>query len=285
MVPLELEHTLNEGNSHNGSGNIPIEDGKAITKYQNREGWAAIPFIIGSIVGLTLSISSWASTLIVFLIKEFNVKSIDATQINNVVLGLNTLLPVAGAILADVFPSYFVISFFAFVSLLGMILFNLITTIHSLRPSPCELMGSIPSCPSPSRLQLAILYITLGLASLGVGGTRFTIATMGAAQFDKPKNQRAFLSLYFLAFYVANGTGLTAMIYIEDNVGWNLAFWICLVSNVIALVLFLSGKRFYRRKPKVERNPFLSFVHVVLAAIQKRNISGTFGNRDYYYGS
>ncbi|OMO81099.1 Proton-dependent oligopeptide transporter family [Corchorus olitorius] len=133
-----------------------------------------------------------------------------------------------------------------------MILFNLITTIHSLRPSPCELMGSISLCPSPSRLQLAILYITLGLASLGVGGIRFTIATMGAAQFDKPKNQRAFLSLYFLAFYVANGTGLTAMIYIEDNVGWNLAFRICLVSNVIAL---------------------------------KRNISGTFGNRDYYYGS
>ncbi|OMP14225.1 hypothetical protein COLO4_00158 [Corchorus olitorius] len=52
MARLELEHTLNERSSHRGNGNIPIEDGIAITKYQNREGWAAIPFIIAKLSGL-----------------------------------------------------------------------------------------------------------------------------------------------------------------------------------------------------------------------------------------
>ena len=34
-----------------------------------------------------------------------------------------------------------------------------------------------------------VLDVALALASLGHGGTRFTTATMGAHQFDKPNNQ------------------------------------------------------------------------------------------------
>ncbi|EOY18516.1 Nitrate excretion transporter1, putative [Theobroma cacao] len=163
-----------------------------------------------------------------------------------------------------------------------MILLTLTATIHSLKPLPCA-MGAF-KCPTPSKLQFAVLYIALALASLGVGGTRFTIATMGDDQFDNAKDQGIFFNWYFLALYVANCVSLTAIIHIQDNVSWGLALGICIVVNATALVLFLSGKRFYRRiKPK--GSPFLSILCVIFAAIQKRNAPGPFGSQDYYYGS
>ncbi|XP_022765312.1 protein NRT1/ PTR FAMILY 2.7-like [Durio zibethinus] len=144
-------------------------------------------------------------------------------------------------------------------------------------------MGSL-QCPTPSKLQFAVLYMALALGSLGVGGTRFTIATMGADQFDKPKDQEMFFIWYFLALYLANAISLTAIIYIQDNVSWGVAFVICVVANAIALILFLSGKRFYRRI-KPNGNPFVRLLCVGFAAFQKRNVSGTFGYQDYNYGS
>lgn len=280
MVPSELEQT--EGSKLSSQSATPNEDGKTTMDHKGG-GWTTFPFIIGSMTGLSLVAGGWGANLIVFLINEFHVKSITATQINNVILGCNYLLPIAGAIVADTFfDSYTVIITFAFVSLLGMILLTLTTTINSLKPLLCAMGAS--KCPTPSKLQFAVLYIALALASLGVGGTRFTIATMGADQFDDAKDQGIFFNWYFLALYIANCVSLTALIYIQDNVSWGLAFGICTVLNAIALVLFLSGKRFYRRiKPK--RSPFLSILCVIFAAIRKRNVPGTFDSQDYYYGS
>ena len=57
--------------------------------------------------GLTLSAAGWVNNLIVYLITEFNVKSIDAAQIFNVVNGCMALFPVLGAVIADSFVGCF----------------------------------------------------------------------------------------------------------------------------------------------------------------------------------
>ncbi|KAM4094161.1 hypothetical protein ACB094_06G174900 [Castanea mollissima] len=182
-----------------------------------------------------------------------------------------SVFPVASAIIANSFLGSFpVVLIFSFVSLLGMIMFTLTATIHSLRPAQC-VIGSY-TCETPSNLQHAVLYMTLGLASLGLGGTRFTIATMGAEQFEKANDQGIFLN-YF-----------SVIVYIQDNVGWGLGFGICAIANAIAVVLFVMGKRFYRQvKPK--GSPFTSIARVIIAAIRKRKLLGTFGNQDNYLGT
>ena len=77
-------------------------------------------------MGLSLVAGGWASNLLVYLITEFNVKSITATKIYNIVLGCNFLFPVAGAIMADSFLGSFpVVAIFAFVSLLVINVFFL----------------------------------------------------------------------------------------------------------------------------------------------------------------
>lgn len=70
-------------------------------------------------MGLTLAAGSWSSNLIVFLVNVMNIKSINATQINNIILGSYSLFPIAGAVIADsFFSSFHVVSVFASVSLL-----------------------------------------------------------------------------------------------------------------------------------------------------------------------
>ena len=58
----------------------------------------------GSMLGLGLAINGTTSNLLLYLLKEYNVESIDAAQIANIVRGSLNLVPVAGAVVSD---SYF----------------------------------------------------------------------------------------------------------------------------------------------------------------------------------
>ncbi|KAM1644922.1 hypothetical protein PS1_006344 [Malus domestica] len=59
--------------------------------------------MLGALMCLTLAAGGWQANLIVYLIQEFNLKSIDATQVSNVVNGCTSLFPIIGAIVADSF--------------------------------------------------------------------------------------------------------------------------------------------------------------------------------------
>lgn len=150
---------------------------------------------------------------------------------------------------------------------------TLTASFPSLRPSPCTTNMSLP-CHSPSNLQYGILYATLGFACIGFGGTRFTTATMGAHQFEDPKSIGIYFNWYYCVMYVASAISSTAIIYVQDNVSWTLGFGIALAANLVALILFLSGMKFYRRiKPK--GSPFTSIARVIVAAVRKRRVSST----------
>jgi peptide/histidine transporter 3/4 len=58
-------------------------------------------------MGLMLVARGWMSKLIVYLIQEFNVESINAAQISNIVNGCSNLFPVIRAIVADSFLTSF----------------------------------------------------------------------------------------------------------------------------------------------------------------------------------
>ncbi|KAJ4978039.1 hypothetical protein NE237_008819 [Protea cynaroides] len=245
---------------------------------RKRGGWITFPFITVGVMGLTLASMGLVSNLIVYLIQDFNVKSVDAAQISNIVNGCNSLFPIAGAIVADsLFGCFSVITFSSIVSLLGMILLTLMATLRSLRPSEGE---------TPSRLQLGVLYSALMLASIGLGGTRFTIATMGADQFPKAKDQGVFFNWYFFTLYIANIISFTAIVYVQDSIGWGLGFGLCVGTNAVGLAIFLAGKRYYRRvKPK--GSPFISLARVLVATIRKWKLvwvsSETQSNQSSYY--
>ncbi|KDP44131.1 hypothetical protein JCGZ_05598 [Jatropha curcas] len=260
-----------------------LETAQVLSSSVKRRGnWITFPFIVGTVTCLTLAVAGWLSNLIVYLIGEFNVKSIDAAQVSNVVYGGSSLFPIVGAIVADSFlGSFSVITISSCVSFLGIVLLALTATLDSLRPKPCGVEE--PSlCQTPSKLQYTVLYGAFALGSLGLGGTRFTIATMGANQFDKQEDKSSFFNWYFFTLYVASVVGATAIVYIEDNVSWSLGLWLCVAANFIGIVIFLLGNQVYRdNKPR--GSPFTGLARVVVAAIRKRKalLSSTSG--DYYF--
>ena len=164
-------------------------------------------------------------------------------------------------------------------------MFTFIVTVKSLRPPSCSTPGS-NICVPPSSFQYSILYIALALASLGLGGTRFVLGTMGADQFNKPKHQASFFNWFVFTLYVGWIIGYTLLIYLEDSVSWVIAYIIALVANVIAVLLFVAGSRIYRKIPS-QGSPFTSITRVLVAAIKKINMKAPVdeGEECYYHES
>ncbi|TYH62652.1 hypothetical protein ES332_D07G134600v1 [Gossypium tomentosum] len=244
-------------------------------------GWVTFPFITGAVLGLGLAGTGWMANLIIYLIQQFNVNAIDAAQVSNIVNGGSSLFPIVGAIIADSFLGCFsVITLFSSISLLGTVFIALTATLNSLRPTPCNgRLGSF--CKDPSWVQFLVLYAGIALGSMGLGGTRFTLATMGANQFDNPQHQGIFFKWCFFSQYAASAVGATALVYIEDNLSWGLGFGLSVAANLLALLIFLLGNRFYLHD-KPQGSPFLDIVRVMVAAFRKRNFSLSPMADDYY---
>ncbi|MCI11813.1 nitrate excretion transporter 1-like, partial [Trifolium medium] len=63
------------------------------------------------VAGLSVASTGIVGNLIVYLISEFNIKSINAAQIVNVVIGSTNLFPIVAAIVADSFFGSFSVAF------------------------------------------------------------------------------------------------------------------------------------------------------------------------------
>ncbi|GLT43230.1 hypothetical protein SLA2020_171970 [Shorea laevis] len=213
-----------------------------------RGGWITFPFLKATLTGLMLAGWGWLRNLIVYLIEEFNVKSIDATQITNIVTGGINLLPIISAILADSFlGSFYVVAISSCFSLLGVVLLTLTASISSLRPPPCETGSSV--CQAPSRVQFSVLYAAIALASTGHGAMRFTLATMGANQFNT-QYQGGFFNWFFI-LYGACVVSTIGIVYFEHSISWGLGFGLCSAASFVGLAIFLLGTPFYRHdKPQ-----------------------------------
>ncbi|KAG2317670.1 hypothetical protein Bca52824_020792 [Brassica carinata] len=247
-----------------------------------RGGWITFPFMIATLLGMSITSFGWVMNLIVFLIEEFNIKNIAAAQISNIVNGCLSMLPVVAAILADsFFGNIVVISASTFISLTGILLLTLIASLDSLKPRPCE-TGSI-LFQFPSELQLGILYTALVLVTTGGGGTRFTLASAGADQYEKPKDQGSFFNWYFLTLYAGAITGATAIVYTQDNASWKLGFGLCAAANLVSFIVFVCGKRLYKNE-KPLGSPFKSMIRVVVAATVKSKAVISSREEDYHRG-
>ncbi|KAE8734443.1 Glyceraldehyde-3-phosphate dehydrogenase-like family protein [Hibiscus syriacus] len=211
----------------------------------------------------------WLTNLIVYLVEEFNFKSIDATQVVNVVNGSINLTPIIGAVLADSFlGSFHVVSISSLLFLLGIIVLTLTATLSYSRPH-CETGSSL--CHGPSKLHLAVLYSAITLASIGTGVVRFILAALGANQFDNPKDQGSFFKWFIFTIYAVGVVSSTGIVYVEDNISWGLGFGICAAFNFVGLLIFLLGNRFYRHD-KPQGSPYTSLARVIVAAIRKRKL-------------
>ncbi|XP_031486250.1 protein NRT1/ PTR FAMILY 2.6-like [Nymphaea colorata] len=248
---------------------------------RKKGGWITFPFIMGSSAMLGLAVNGSFANLIVYLIQQFNVDRIAAAQILNVFNGSTNITPVVGAIISDSFlGAFMVILISSLISFMGLIPLTLTSILPSLRPLPCASTSN--QCETPSALQYTVLYISLALVGVGIGGTRFTTVAFGANQFADEASRDVFVNWFFFSLYTANLLASTVVVYVQDNVGWAWGYGVCLVANIISVFTFIIGKWHYQ-DVRPQGSPFTGIARVLAAAIRKRRVALSPNFDDYFY--
>ncbi|MED6180074.1 hypothetical protein PIB30_006887 [Stylosanthes scabra] len=131
-------------------------------------------------------------------------------------------------------------------------------------------------------MQYGVLYIGIALAAVGFGGNSFTPAALGANQFpNSPRNQAIFFNWFFVTLYIVSILAFSVVVYIQDNLSWGLGFWICALSNLIAVVVFLVGYRYYLPETP-QGSAFVDLARVPVASIRKWKSQLSSSTHDYY---
>jgi len=89
--------------------------------------------------------------------------------------------------------------------------------------------------------------MTIAVAAMGLGGTRFLLGTLGADQFDKQADRTVYFNWFVFAFKVGSVIAFTVIVYVQDNVGWVLGYGLNAGASAIPIAIFLLGSRFCRR--------------------------------------
>ncbi|XVF63340.1 hypothetical protein PTKIN_Ptkin09bG0080000 [Pterospermum kingtungense] len=162
--------------------------------------------------------------------------------------------------------------------LLGLALLTLATVLTTLTTLNCQNTHNLASC-SPPQLLVILFISSLYVVAIAQGGHRPNLQAFGADQFDgqDPKesiDKSSFFNWWNFCLSLGVLLSIIIIVYIQDNIGWALGYGILCVLMLVALTVFLLGKRTYRYGVKgSETNPFARIGRVFVAAVRHRHMT------------
>jgi len=219
----------------------------------------------------------FTSNLITYLTLQLHLPLVHASNIITNYNGTANLTPLVGGLIADSFAGRFwTIAVGSAVYQIGMVCLTLSAALPSLHPPPCAKHAA--DCRRASSYQIAVLYLSLLCTSIGTGGTRPCIMAFGADQLELDAHGRpargakprwSFFNIYFFGIELAKLTAATAVVYVQENVGWGWGLGIPTLTMLAAVVAFVSGYSLYVRMPP-GGSPMVRLAQVAAAAFKKR---------------
>ncbi|CAN1838014.1 Protein NRT1/ PTR FAMILY 1.2 [Linum perenne] len=273
----------NRGSRTNGSDDENEKTMALISKEEDtttKGGFRTIPFIILNEGFQSLASTGLHANMVIYLTKEFQMLAVAASSIISLWSAASSFLAIFGAVLSDSLLGRFtVILLGSFLALLvhmflqGTIVLWLTAILPQLRPPPCDQLSITNS-------QLAILYTSLGLISLGAGCLMPCSMAFGADQLDhkdNPNNERAlqgFFNWYYATGGVATLLGVTVLVYIQDSYGWGVGLAVPAFLVLFSTLLFLLPSSIYV-KHEARGSLLVGCFRVLVAAIRKQ---GSYNN-------
>jgi len=132
-------------------------------------------------------------------------------------------------------------------------------------------------CSSATPAQLAVLFISMGLISIGAGCIRPCSIAFGADQLtirERSNNGRlldSYFNWYYTSIALSTVIALSVIVYIQENLGWKIGFGVPAMLMFISAVSFILGSPIYV-KSKPGHSLLTSFVQVVVVAIKNRKL-------------
>nr|CAB3461483.1 unnamed protein product [Digitaria exilis] len=247
-------------------------------KAKQKGGFRTMPFILANDFCDRLANVGFSSNLISYLTLQLHLPLVEASNIISNFNGTANLTPLVGGLVADSFAGRFwTITSGSVMYQLGMVFLTLSAMVPSLSPPPCA--KNATDCQRASSSQIAVLYLSLLCTSIGTGGTRPCVMAFGADQLEldahgRPRDGGAkpkwsFFNIYFFGIELAKLTAATAVVYVQENVGWGWGLGIPTVAMLAAVVAFVSGYSLYVRMPP-GGSPLVRLAQVTTAAFKKR---------------
>ncbi|CAF1927716.1 hypothetical protein Bca4012_071373 [Brassica carinata] len=240
-------------------------------------GWRSAWYIIGVEVGERFAYFGIASNLITYLTGPLGQSTATAAVNVNTWSGTASMLPVLGAFIADAYLGrYHTIVVASLIYILGLGLLTLSAFLILIRISE-QRNDTVKSFFWVNILFFCSLY----MVAIGQGGHKPCVQAFGADQFDSgDSKERISRGSFFNWWFMTLSAGITlsflVVVYVQDNVSWALGFGIPCLFMVMALALFLLGRKTYRYprgNHKEKKNAFARIGRVFVAAYKNRKLN------------
>ncbi|CAA7027237.1 unnamed protein product [Microthlaspi erraticum] len=242
-------------------------------------GWRSAWFIIGVEVGERFAYFGIACNLITYLTGPLGQSTATAAVNVNTWSGTASILPILGASVADAYLGrYRTILVASLIYILGLGLLTLSASFIII--GLAEQSNDVSA--KPSYWVNILFFCSLYLVAIGQGGHKPCVQAFGADQFDSedPKeviSRGSFFNWWFLSLSAGISLSIIVVAYVQDSVNWAFGFGIPCLFMVMALVIFLLGRKSYRY-PKGNReenssNAFARIGRVFVTAFKNRKLS------------
>lgn len=247
----------------------PVDE-EELSPQRKKHLWTVCPLILGNEFCERLAYYGVSSNMVMYLKLVLGYSNADASARVAVWSGTCYLTPLIGAYLADAYLGRFavilVFSLVYFVGLLSLTLSASLSASSDVSPS------SSPSPAGPA--EMLGFWLSMYLIALGTGGIKPCVSSFGADQFlDERPLERRLRSAFFNYFYFAINLGSlianSLVVYVQQTISWPVGFAIPAAAFALAIGLFLSGARLYRRLPP-SGSPLARLVHTLRAAAARR---------------
>lgn len=237
-------------------------------------GWLAAGLILVTELSERLCVIGIGMNLVPYLKGTLHLTSSESANTVTNFMGCLNILALLGGFLADArLGRYFAIILFASICALGVADLAVAATMPSMKPPPCDKAGE---CIRASTSQLLFLNIALYTIALGAGGLKSNVSGFGSDQFDKsnPKEEKAmvyFFNRFYFGITLGSVFAVTVMVYIQDRLSRGLGYALAAATMIIAIIMLLSGTKFYRyRNP--QGSPLTVIWRVLFLAYKNRKV-------------
>ncbi|TVU31417.1 hypothetical protein EJB05_23101 [Eragrostis curvula] len=252
-----------EGSQYTSDGTVDINNQPALKR--STGNWRACFLIVGVEFTECVAFFAISKNLVTYLTGVLHESNVDAAKNVSAWIGSSFLTPLIGAFLADTYwGRYWTIVIFLSVYVVGM----LTLTVSAFLPL---LMNSSYN----SSIHRVVAYLGLYLAALGNGGIKPCTSSLGADQFDgtdpvERVTKGSFFNWYYFSMNIGSLLSGTVLVWVQENVGWDVGFAIPTVVMVCGLAVFVAGRKVYRYQ-RVEGSPLTRVSQVVVAAVRNYN--------------
>ncbi|KAG6543711.1 hypothetical protein Mapa_014895 [Marchantia paleacea] len=236
-------------------------------------GWRAANCVIEHHFFALLAYSGVSRTLVRYLTIVMKRTNASASSFVLNFSGTSYITPLVGAMLGDSFFGHFRSSLlFAVVYVLGQNLVAFSANFSALQPTQCKSGEEI--CPATKTWQLAFLYTSLYIVTLGRAGYP-AYQVLGATQFHDHRqkaDRSAFFTYMFQALTFGYMVSATAVIYVQESFGWGIGYILTALASIFSLFGLLCGVPFYREDYS-EGNACAKIFQVLVASLHKCRLS------------